>query len=116
MASRESQPRNADPPPKAPHLQLQTPETGEPESFWREKKTKTSQSKGLGTGGTLDISSSNRQKTIHSSQNTDPRYQSKAEYKLFRLARTQEIIFQPPFLGKLLEDVLHQNEGVNQES
>lgn len=34
----------------------------------------------------------------------------------FRLARTQEIIFQSSFPGKLLEDVLHQSEGINQES
>lgn len=35
------------------------------------------------------------------------------ETNLFRLARTQGITFQSSFLGKLLEDVLQQNEVEN---
>lgn len=69
----------------------------EPGSFWREKKANTSQFKGLGMRGTLDFSSSNRQKTMNRavrilSQNINQKRRQNAN--LFGFTGTQEIIFQ----------------------
>lgn len=91
----------------------------EPGSFWREKKANTNQSKGLRMRGTLDFSSSNRQKTMNRavrilSQNINQK--QRQNRNLFRLTGTQEIIFQLFFLGKSLENVLQQNEGIKQEN
>lgn len=92
--------------PIAPQLQFQTAETEEPGSFWREKKTNTSQPKGLGMRRALDFSSSNRQKTMNRavrilSQNINQKQRQNTN--VFRLARIREIIFQASFLRKLLE-------------
>lgn len=102
-----------------------------PGNFWRKKKA-NGQSKSLGMRGALDCRSSNSQKTMKREVRILKQSISKSkgfcpmmgveltlkwgvafETNLFRLARTQGITFQSSFLGKLLEDVLQQNEVEN---
>lgn len=93
--------------PREPHLRFQTTAMEVPGNFWRKKKA-NGQSKGLGMRGTGLLKQQQSEDNEQRTQNSEPKYQSKA--KAFAPMLGVELIFKKR-LGRLLRQTLADWQG-----